>query len=91
MKISVVGTGYVGLVNGTCFAEVGIDTTCVGIDKKKIENLKKGIFPIYESGLDLMIGRNILKNNLHFSTTVLCWLLNGMNSGFPIGYASKIC
>jgi UDPglucose 6-dehydrogenase len=71
MKISVVGTGYVGLVTGTCFAEVGIDTTCVDIDKKKIENLRKGISPIYEPGLDSIIERNILKNHLHFSTDII--------------------
>ena len=68
MKIVVVGTGYVGLVTGTCFAEVGIDTICVDIDVTKIENLKKGILPIYEPGLDAMIHRNVEKNRLHFST-----------------------
>ena len=68
MKIIVVGTGYVGLVTGTCFAEVGIDTVCVDIDITKIENLKKGILPIYEPGLDAMIQRNVEKNRLHFST-----------------------
>jgi len=68
MKIVVVGTGYVGLVTGTCFAEVGIDTVCVDIDVTKIENLKKGILPIYEPGLDTMIHRNVEKNRLHFST-----------------------
>ena len=68
MKISVVGTGYVGLVTGTCFAEVGIETTCVDIDEKKIGNLRKGISPIYEPGLDSMIERNLKKNHLHFST-----------------------
>lgn len=74
MKISVIGTGYVGLVTGTCFAEVGIDTTCVDIDRKKIENLRKGISPIYEPGLDSMIERNILKNHLHFSTDLVSCL-----------------
>jgi len=74
MKISVIGTGYVGLVTGTCFAEVGIDTTCVDIDSKKIENLRKGISPIYEPGLDSMIERNILKNHLHFSTDLVSCL-----------------
>ena len=68
MKIVVVGTGYVGLVTGTCFAEVGVDTVCVDIDITKIENLKKGILPIYEPGLDTMIHRNAEKNRLHFTT-----------------------
>ncbi|MFH0892807.1 MAG: UDP-glucose/GDP-mannose dehydrogenase family protein [Bacteroidota bacterium] len=68
MKVVVVGSGYVGLVTGTCFAEVGIDVICVDIDVNKIENLKKGISPIYEPGLDQMIARNVEKNKLHFST-----------------------
>lgn len=68
MKITIVGTGYVGLVTGTCFAEVGIDVTCVDIDQLKIENLNKGISPIYEPGLDAIIERNVAKNRLSFTT-----------------------
>jgi UDPglucose 6-dehydrogenase len=70
MKVAVVGSGYVGLVTGTCFAEVGIDVVCVDIDSKKIENLKKGISPIYEPGLDDMLERNIAKGRMHFSTNL---------------------
>jgi len=70
MKITVVGSGYVGLVTGTCFSEVGIDVVCVDIDKKKIDNLNNGIIPIFEPGLDEMVHRNMKKGRLNFTTSL---------------------
>ncbi len=81
MKIAIVGTGYVGLVSGACFAEMGIDVTCVDIDAKKVENLRQGIVPIYEPGLEDMVLRNTREGRLHF-TTELKSCLNDVEAVF---------
>lgn len=70
MKIAVVGTGYVGLVTGTCFAEMGNKVWCVDVDEKKINNLKNGIIPIYEPGLESMVKNNYELRHLHFTTDI---------------------
>lgn len=85
MKIVIVGTGYVGLVTGTCFAEVGIEVVCVDIDQKKIDGLRKGIMPIYEPGLEEMVVRNVEKDRLSFSTSLKDSLPNAEVAFIAVG------
>ncbi|MFD1141276.1 UDP-glucose dehydrogenase family protein [Larkinella insperata] len=70
MKLAVIGTGYVGLVTGTCFAETGNQVTCVDIDERKVEKLNNGIIPIYEPGLDVLFNRNTAEGRLKFTTNL---------------------
>lgn len=81
MKIAIVGTGYVGLVSGSCFAEMGADVTCVDIDHSKIGSLRKGNVPIYEPGLEEIVKRNTAAGRLHF-TTDLCDCLDDVEVVF---------
>ena len=89
MNLTVVGTGYVGLVTGTCFSEMGNNVTCIDIDTKKIEDLKKGIIPIFEPGLKSMVQKNVDSKGLHFSTTLKEGLQNAaivfIAVGTPMG------
>lgn len=81
MNIAIVGTGYVGLVSGACFAEMGVNVTCVDIDADKIARLEQGIIPIYEPGLDEIVKRNFAAGRLRF-TTDLCSVLDDVDMVF---------
>lgn len=70
MQIAIIGTGYVGLVTGTCFAETGNNVLCIDIDEKKVNKLKQGQTPIYEPGLEVLLERNIKEGRLHFTTDI---------------------
>lgn len=82
MNIAIVGSGYVGLVSGACFAEMGIDVTCVDIDAAKIDALRAGRVPIYEPGLDEMIARNVAAGRLHFTTDLAAVMAAGVEIVF---------
>ena len=89
MKITVIGTGYVGLVTGACLSDVGIEVTCVDIDQKKIDGLKNGILPIYEPGLKEIVERNYAKGRLNFSTD-LSEAIQGSAAAFiAVGTSSR--
>lgn len=89
MKVAVVGTGYVGLVTGTCFSDMGNDVWCVDVDREKVESLKKGKIPIYEPGLEGMVRQNYNQGHLHFTTDIeealkyanLCFIAVGTPMG----------
>lgn len=89
MKITIIGTGYVGLVTGTCFSDMGNDVWCVDVDEQKITKLKQGIIPIYEPGLEILVQNNYHQGHLHFTTdlkealsrTDICFIAVGTPMG----------
>ena len=90
MKVAIVGTGYVGLVAGTCFAETGNEVTCVDIDPAKIATLKKGQSPIYEPGLSELLEKNIHEGRLHFTTDLREAVLSAQVIFLAVGTPSSV-
>ena len=89
MRVCVIGTGYVGLVTGICLADIGNNVICVDIDKEKIEKLKGGIVPIYETGLEEMVGRNLSKGRISFTTEISEGVENSEIIFIAVGTPSK--
>jgi len=89
MNIAVVGTGYVGLVTGACFAEFGVHVTCVDVDKTKVDKLNKGIIPIYEPGLDTIVEKNVEAGRLHFTTDLAKAVRNSLVIFLAVGTPPK--
>ena len=89
MKIAVIGTGYVGLVTGTCFADSGNDVTCVDIDRAKIDRLNRGEIPIYEPGLEEMVRENQSAERLRFTTDLAAHGRTGRGCFSRGGHAAK--
>ena len=85
MKISIFGTGYVVLVSGACLAEVGHHVVCVDVDAVKVENLKKGILPIWEPGLEALVDRNVKEGRLHFTTDAAHAVQHGQVQFIAVG------
>ena len=89
MKICIIGTGYVGLVSGTCFAEFGVQVVCIDKDEKKIKNLKKGLIPIFEPGLDDLVKKNIKQGRLKFDTKLHRYVNNSDAIFIAVGTPSR--
>ncbi|MGD8353906.1 MAG: UDP-glucose/GDP-mannose dehydrogenase family protein [Pseudomonadota bacterium] len=89
MHIAVIGTGYIGLVTGTCFAEFGVEVTCIDVDENKIEMLNSGKIPIYEPGLEEMVERNMKAGRLHFTTNTKEGVENALVVFIGVGTPSK--